>query len=90
MPLTDQIVPSFACDRRMTVGMIRHTLARGDEAAKKRVLAWILREATTEDVWEFITPAEAFARLPDVASLLGKRKNFWHYILGKWHDMGKF
>jgi len=44
-------------------------------------LARIMREAAFPDVWQFLTPEEAWRQLDEVEPLLGRRRAFWKYIL---------
>jgi len=54
-----------------------------------RLAAWIMREAAFPDVWQFLTPEEAWQQLNEVEPLLGRRRAFWRYILNTWHEMGR-
>ena len=89
VPLSDDTVPTFCWDRPLTVGELRAQLraAGGDEWI--RLASWILREAATPDVWTFLTPAEVRDRLPELKPFLGRRRDFWEYIIGAWRELGK-
>jgi hypothetical protein len=54
-----------------------------------RIAAWILREAATPDVWTFLTPGEVRDHLPELKPFLGRRRDFWEYIIGAWRELGK-
>jgi hypothetical protein len=83
-------IPYFAWDRAETAEDIRRRLRTGAETEWRRTAAWILREATPSDVWQFLSPPEVFAALPALEPLLGRKRDFWIYILNKWHELGKF
>lgn len=48
----------------------------------------MLREARDSDVWQFVTPAQVAAALPDLARHLGRRRAFWDYLIGRWRAHG--
>ena len=85
----DNTVPVFAWDRRLTAGEIREVLRTGTEAKRRELTAWILREAPFAQVWDFISPRAAYAQLPTLSRRLGRRRGFWQFIFGMWHELGK-
>lgn len=87
--LQDDTIPNFCWDRRWTVRDIRDRLraATGDEWV--RLASWILREAATDDVWAFLKPEDVRDHLIELTPFLGRRKEFWQFIIGTWHEMGK-
>jgi hypothetical protein len=89
MPSQDETIPSFAWDRHLTVAQIRDRLNRGTPAEQRRLRAWILREATYNEVWQYLTPAQVYEDLPRLEPFLGRRRPFWTYILHKGHELGK-
>jgi len=54
-----------------------------------RLSAWIMREATFADVWQFLTPEEVRDSFSQIKPFLGRKKSFWNYILSAWHGLGK-
>jgi hypothetical protein len=82
-------IPYFAWDRALTAGQIRAELRREDDPAWPRIAAWIMREAAVKDVWQFLSPQTVNARFPDVEPHLGRRREFWRYLLRTWHELGK-
>jgi hypothetical protein len=89
MKFTDSMIPYFCWDRALTAGEIRGKLARESEQEKARISAWIMREAATPDVWQFITPQYAWRALDAIRPFLGRRRTFWEYILSTWHELGR-
>jgi hypothetical protein len=87
--LDDEEIPYFSWDRRWTVAEIRQRLASRSGAAWNRIAAWVLREAAFADVWQFLTPRQVWERLGDLEPLLGRKREFWKYILGTWRELGK-
>ena len=82
-------VPYFCWDRSWTVRQIREALRSAQGVERTRVAAWILREAATADVWQFVSPQEVWAQLDVLEPLLGRRRGFWRYILNTWHELGR-
>ncbi len=81
-------IPYFARDRKQTVKDIKSLLKQHDKKWIKTI-AWIMREAAFDDVWEFITPKEAWTNFNHIKPFLGRKQRFWKYILGMWHELGK-
>jgi hypothetical protein len=87
--LDDDEIPYFSWDRRWTVAEIRRRLASESGASWGRIVAWILREAAFADVWQFLQPREVWERLDELEPFLGRKRGFWKYILGTWHELGR-
>ena len=81
-------IPYFLWDEPMTVSEFRHRLKESSPDEQTRLLAKLLREARDTDVWMFISPQEVWRRLPDVSGQLGRRKQFWQFILERWNKEG--
>jgi hypothetical protein len=81
--------PDFCWDRKLTAGAIKAQLAAADGPEWVRIASWILREAAFADVWTFLKPTEVSDRLDELTPFLGRRKDFWKYIIGAWHELGK-
>jgi hypothetical protein len=78
----------FTRDHPMTVAEIRTRLTEASEPERNRMLGQILREATDTDVWKFTTPEEVVQRWPQIERHLGKRREFWQWLLQAWKDQG--
>ena len=87
--IADDVVPSFCWDRNLTIGQIRRDLREATGFEWVRLASWILREAPTGDVWLFLRPEEVQVNLRDLEPFLGRRREFWRYILGAWHELGR-
>jgi hypothetical protein len=81
-------IPYFLWDEPMTVSEFTHRLEAASPDERTRLLAKLLREARDTDVWKFISPEEVWRKLPDVSSQLGRRRQFWQFILQRWHQEG--
>jgi hypothetical protein len=51
--------------------------------------AWIMREAAFDDVWQFLKPREVSDHWNALEPLLGRKKDFWRYIIDVWYELGK-
>lgn len=69
--------PYFLWDEDLTVADFREHLANGSRSERLRLIAKLLREAHEDDVWEFLTLEEVLAAVPNVASLLGRKRERW-------------
>jgi hypothetical protein len=85
----DDTIPYFAWDRHMTAGQIRQRLASSAIEERYSVAAWLLREAAFADVWQFLNPAQLAEMLPAVERQLGRKREFWVYIVRTWHELGR-
>lgn len=85
----DNEVPYFSWDRPLTVRQIREQLRSSSGLERARLAAWVMREAAFADVWQFLTPKEAWNQLAELEPFLGRRRAFWRYILTTWHELGK-
>jgi hypothetical protein len=82
-------IPYFLWDEPMTVRALRERLATASQPERRRLLGKVLREARDTDVWRFTTPREVLADWTGLAPHLGRRREFWEYLLGRWqaHDL---
>jgi len=81
--------PYFCWDRKLTAGQIRSQLRTTTGPEWIRLASWIMREAAVADVWAFLSPREVKEHLDELTPFLHKRKEFWHYLIGTWHELGR-
>jgi hypothetical protein len=87
MDLDDpQAVPYFLWDEPMSVAELRTRLASGP-SERLRLLGRLLREARDTDVWRFTTPAEVATLWPELQRHLGRRRDFWRFLLARWGEL---
>ncbi len=79
----------FAWDRPETAETLRDKLAAASPRERLALIAWLLREARVEEVWQFLTLAEVHAAFPAVAPRLGRRRKLWEYLLRLAHELGR-
>lgn len=87
--IDDNAVPNFCWDRKLTAGQIREQLRNSTGFEWVRLASWILREAAFADVWSFLSPAEVGDHLAELLPFLGRRRAFWNYLMGAWHELGR-
>ena len=88
--LLPETIPSFSWDRNLTCQQIRDLINNGTKYQSESTLAWVLREAAMNEVWSFCTPKQVYEKLNELENHLGRRKDFFRYILRTWHELGKF
>lgn len=82
-------IPYFCWDRNLTEAELKDQLKQLEGAERDRLVAWLLREAAFKEVWRFLTPKEVAECLPRIQPYLGRWRDFWNYITGAWHELGK-
>jgi len=80
-------IPWFLWDEPMSMRELKERLQQSDDE-RVRLLGKILREARDEEVWLFTTPAEVHRRWPQLERHLGKRRDFWRFLLDRWVKAG--
>jgi hypothetical protein len=84
---SDDAIPYFLWDQPMTVAELRRHLS-GSPEERLRYLGTILREAREPDVWRFTTPEEVVREWTRLEPRLGRRRDFWRFLLAKWRELG--
>jgi hypothetical protein len=82
-------VPYFLWDEPMTVAELRRRLEHGSTAERVRLTAKILREARDTEVWRFTSPEAVALDWSSLSLHLGKRRQFWEFMLAAWASQGK-
>lgn len=88
--LSPDSIPSFSWDRNITCQQIRDLIDNGSKSKSNSTLSWVLREASMDEIWFFCTPEQVYNKLPLIEKHLGRRKEFFRYILRTWHELGRF
>jgi hypothetical protein len=84
----EDLRPYFLWDEDTSIAELRASLAQPDSDERLRLLGKMLREARDSDVWQFVSPDEVAAELPRLGRHLGRRKDFWEYVIGRWRARG--
>lgn len=72
----------------MTVAELRERLSSASKHEQSRLLGKILREARDTDVWQFTTPDELISVWDSVERHLGRRRQFWQFLIREWQELG--
>jgi len=81
-------IPYFLWDEPMTVAELRAKLASASEEERYRLLGKVLREARDTDVWLFTTPQELVLNWKKIERHLGRRREFWMFLMRQWQELG--
>ena len=81
-------IPYFLWDEPISVAELKQRLASASAEEKTRLLGKILREARDTDVWEFTTPQAVRENWARLAPHLGRRREFWKFLLESWEKAG--
>ena len=86
---TDDTVPYICWDRNWTVGDIRKRLRQESGVELHRLMAWLMRELKTPEVWFFLKPGDIQREFEGISRWLGPSRPLWEYLLKTWHELGK-
>lgn len=81
--------PYFLWDDPMTNRELRERLTGASAPERARLMAKVLRQARDSDVWAYTTPQEVANAWPSLEIHLGRRREFWNYLLSRWAELGK-
>ena len=79
----------FAWDRDESPESLRARLAAASSEQWLELAAWILREARVNEVWEFLHPQDVAACFRALEPRLGRRRDFWSYLITTWRELGR-
>lgn len=86
---TPEAYPYFLWDDPMTNRDLREYLRTASHPERTRMLAKILREARDSDVWKYTNPNEVAKDWPELSRHLGRRREFWQFLLTAWAGQGR-
>jgi hypothetical protein len=79
----------FAWDRPESALSLRARLENRDAPEWFQTVAWLMREARIEQVWEYLTLRQVADAFPIVKPMLGRRRSVWEYLLRAAHELGR-
>jgi hypothetical protein len=79
----------YAWDRAETAESLRTKLAGGPSPEWLRTAAWLMREARTDEVWQFLTLRQVADSFSQLRPMLGRRRQLWEYLLRAAHELGR-
>ena len=86
---TDDTIPYICLDRHWTVADIRDRLRSAQGVERHRLMAGLMRELKTPEVWFFLEPTEVQREFGAISRWLGPARPLWTYLLEIWHELGK-
>lgn len=84
----DEARPAFLWDHDVTNADVRAALRDPSDPRRSRFLARLLREARPDEVWRWVTPTEVARALPELDHRLGRRREFWRWLIAGWQEQG--
>jgi hypothetical protein len=81
-------IPYFLWDRPETIGQLRKRLRGAGAEERAHILGVVLREARDTDVWSFTRPDEIASMWEAIVPHLGRRREFWQWLLNRWREDG--
>ncbi|MEY4577124.1 MAG: hypothetical protein RL701_1827 [Pseudomonadota bacterium] len=80
--------PYFLWDEKTTVAEFRSAIELAQPHEWARLVGKMMREARDTDVWHFVSPREVWRHRAQLDRYLGRRRDFWHYLLDGWNRDG--
>ena len=79
----------FAWDRPESAASLRQRLATATGEDWLRTAARVMREARTEQVWQFLTLQQVAERFNQLLPHLGRRRPVWEHLMRAAHELGR-
>jgi hypothetical protein len=81
--------PYFLWDSDLTLERYMVLLRDPDEHVRAYLIGKTMRQAKPDDVFQFVTLGEIEALWPRIVPFLGRSREFWTWLLGKWREQGR-
>ncbi len=79
--------PYFLWDEDLTIVGFRARLGDPDPEVRAYNVGKLMRQAKPDDVFTFVTLREIKALFPLVVRYLGRSREFWIWLLGRWNAL---
>lgn len=79
--------PYFLWDDDMSLVTFRERLRDPDPSVRAYFLGKLMRQGKPDDVFTFVSLDQLEAQLPAVDRYLGRTREFWHWLVGRWAGM---
>jgi len=86
---TADTIPYICWDRHWTIADIRDRLRSAQGVERHRLMAWLMRELKTSEVWFFLEPEDIRREFDGISRWLGPARPLWTHLLRTWHELGK-
>ena len=80
--------PYFLWDETISEDELKEVLKKGTPHQKYHYISKILREASYNDVWKYLSVSDISKSWDLLKNRLGKKKNFWIFMLDNWRKHG--
>lgn len=80
--------PYFLWDESTTESELKNVLKNGTPHDKYHYISKIMREASYPDIWKYISIGEIVKNWDEIKSRLGRKKEFWNYLISVWRKNG--
>ena len=80
--------PYFLWDEKITEEKLIEVLKHGTPHEKYHYISKIMREASYKDVWKYLSVREIVESWDLLRNRLGKKRNFWGFMLENWRKHG--
>jgi hypothetical protein len=81
-------VPWFLWDRNVPARELRRILSDPSDPRRIPLLGVLLREERPDRVWAWVSPQEVSLALDAVSPFLGRQRDFWRWLIGRWRAHG--
>jgi len=79
----------FAWDRHESADSLREKLSDESSPAWLQTASWLMREARTEQVWEFLTLPQIHRNFTRLSPLLGRQRPVWEHLIRAARELGR-
>jgi hypothetical protein len=79
--------PYFLWDEDLTIDKFRALLVDPDLEVRAYYVGKLMRQAKPDDVFTFVKLAEIKTLFPFVVRYLGRSREFWTWLLGRWNAL---
>jgi hypothetical protein len=79
--------PYFLWDEDLTIDKFRARLVDPDVEVRAYYVGKLMRQAKPDDVFTFVTLGEIKSLFPLVVRYLGRSREFWTWLLGRWNAL---
>ncbi len=81
--------PYFLWDCDLTLARFQELLGDPDPEVRAYLIGKLMRQAKPDDVFQFVTIGDIEAHWPLLERYLGRTREFWTWLLGRWREQGR-
>jgi len=81
--------PYFLWDSDTSLERYLELLRDPNPEIRAYMIGKTMRQAKPDDVFQFVTLSEIEALWPQIVPYLGKSREFWIWLLGKWREQSR-